>query len=79
LLGGDRVKVGISPLRFRDPEEERIAMKKTQKKISLSRETLHNLDTSALQRAGGASNTECSNPATCEWNSCPFTCSDRLC
>jgi hypothetical protein len=54
-------------------------MKKMQKRISLSRETLHNLDTLGLQKAGGASNTECSDPATCKWNSCPYTCSDRLC
>jgi hypothetical protein len=54
-------------------------MKKMQKRLSLSSETLINLDTSGLKKAGGASNTECSDPATCKYNSCPYTCSDRLC
>jgi hypothetical protein len=54
-------------------------MKKMQKRLSLSSETLSNLDTPGLQKVGGASNTECSDPATCKYNSCPYTCSDRLC
>jgi hypothetical protein len=58
-------------------------MKKAlQKRMSLSRETLLRLETSHLGKAAGGVSTVCkttSDPATCEWNSCPYTCSDKLC
>jgi hypothetical protein len=80
------VKSGAPPLRFSAALAQRAerkgasTMKKSlQRKISLSRETVHRLDGATIRKAAGASNGECSNPATCQYNSCPYTCSDRLC
>ena len=46
--------------------KERHAMKKTTKKLSLSRETLRSLEENALQEvAGGVTKIDCSNTGSC--------------
>jgi hypothetical protein len=58
-------------------------MKKTSpKKVSLSRETLRNLQEIQLQTAAGGYTPLCpttSFDSTCIWDSCPNTCSYNSC